>query len=128
MYSSRYVIGQLGTILKSASRVIRIGEFQLQRDSAIRRLASSGFSVIRVGDFQLRCSSEIHRLSGFGSCVIPVGEFKPLRHFRVSRLPIHDPSAKQEALSIRCQSKNEDSANKSWMATPTSPSVLDAHT
>ena len=36
-------------ILKSASRVIRVGEFRVLRDPAVIRFASSGSCVIRVG-------------------------------------------------------------------------------
>jgi len=73
MNSSLFLKELLSTILKSASRVIRVGEFRVFRDSTFYRLASSG------------------------SCVMPVGDFERLRDFRVSRLPIHDPSDNQEA-------------------------------
>jgi len=63
----------LSTILKLASRVIRVGEFRVLRDPAVVRFAGSD------------------------SCVMPVGDFWPLRDFRYSRLPIHDPSDNQEA-------------------------------
>jgi hypothetical protein len=78
MNSSRFLMELLSTILKSASCVIRVGEFRVLRDSSVYRFANSGF------------------------CVMLVGDFKPLRDFRVSRLPIHDSSGNQEAfLHIR---------------------------
>ena len=60
--SSRFLIGQLfWTTLKSASRVIRIGEFEILRGSSAVRLASSCRSVIRVGEFGVsRSSAVIH--------------------------------------------------------------------
>ena len=78
MNSSRFLMELLSTILKSASRVIRVGDFRGLRDSTFKRLSSSG------------------------SCVMPAGEFKRLRDFRDFRLPIRNPSGNQEAfLHIR---------------------------
>jgi len=78
MNSSRFLMELLSTILKLASRVIRVGEFRVLRDPAVLRFASSG------------------------SRVMPVGYFERLRDFRDSRLPIHVTSDNQEAfLHIR---------------------------
>jgi hypothetical protein len=69
MSSRRYLITLLCTILKSASCVIRMGEFGVLRSLSLCRLVRSESSVIQVGDFML------------------------LRHFRVSRLPMDAPPA-----------------------------------
>ena len=97
MNSSRFLMGLLATILKSASRVIRVGEFRLLGDPAVYRFASSGSCVIRLGEFRILCDSSVYRLASSGSCVMPVGDFERLRDFRHSRLPIHHPSDIQEA-------------------------------
>ena len=39
----------LSTILKAASRVIRVGEFRVLHDPAVLRFASSGSRVTRIG-------------------------------------------------------------------------------
>ena len=102
MNSSRFLMELLSTILKSASREIRVGEFRVLRDPAVLRFASSGSGVIRVGEFRLLRDSSVYSLASSGSCVMPVGDFERLRDFRVSRLPIHDSSGNQEAfLHIR---------------------------
>jgi len=97
MNSSRFLMELLSTILKSASQVIRVGEFRVLRDPAVLRFASSGSCVTRVGDFRVLRDSTFHRSASSGSYVMLVGDFKPLRDFRFSRLPVHDPSANQEA-------------------------------
>jgi len=97
MNSSRFLLELLSTILKSASRKIRVGEFRLLRDPAVLRFASSGSGVTRVGESRVPRDSAVLRFASSGSCVMLFGDFKPLRGFRYSRLPIHDPSAKQEA-------------------------------
>jgi len=102
MNSGRFLMELLSTILKSASRVIRVGEFRVLSNSTILRFASSGSCATRVGDFRVLRDSSVYRLASSGSCVMPVGDFERLRDFRVSRLPIHDSSGNQEAfLHIR---------------------------
>jgi hypothetical protein len=69
MSSRHYLITLLCTILKSASCVIRMGEFGALRGLSLCRLVRSESSVMQVGDFML------------------------LRYFRVSRLPMDAPPA-----------------------------------
>ena len=107
--SSRLLIGQFRTILKSASCVIRVGEFRGLRSSSLRRLAMSCSSVIRIGGFQVLCSSGVFRSASSRFSVIRVGVFESLRDFRVSSLPFRDPSARQEEfIQVLCLTPNED--------------------
>ena len=102
MNSSLFLMELLSTILKSASRVIRVGEFRVLRDPAVLRFGSSGTCVTRFGDFRVLRDSAVFRFASSGSCVMPGGDFERLRDFRLSRLPINDPSDNQEAfLHIR---------------------------
>jgi hypothetical protein len=73
MSSRCYLYTLLCTILKSASCVIRMGEFRVLRGLSLCRLVRSESGVMKVGDFML------------------------LRHFRVSRLPMDAPPASHVA-------------------------------
>lgn len=55
----------LSTILKSASRVIRVGEFRVLRDPAVLRFASSGSCVIRIGEFRVLLDPAVSSICGF---------------------------------------------------------------
>ena len=73
MDSSRFLKELLSTILKSASRVIRVGEFRVLRDPAVLRFGSSGTCVTRFGEFRVLRDPAVLRFASSGSCVIRVG-------------------------------------------------------
>jgi len=65
MNSSRFLMELLSTILKSASRVIRVGEFRVLRDPAVFRFASSGSCATRVGEFRVLLDPAVSSLDEF---------------------------------------------------------------